>query len=412
MHRAHKIRLNPTPEQAAYFRKAAGTARFVYNWGLAEIKSALDEGRTPDSVLALKLRFNALKGDQYPWVYEVTKCVVEGALRHLGQTLTNFAQSKRGERKGKRVRFPRFKSKHKGRGSFVLNNDKFRLEGHTLVVPKLGRVNMAEALRIAGKILGAVVSEQAGWWWVSVQVDLPDAASVPAGHTIGVDVGVKDRAVDSDGERYENQAPLRAALRRIKRLQRAASRRQKGSANRRKAVRRLARAHDRVACKRADQTHKLTTALVHKAGVIGIESLHVSGLLANHHLALSVSDAALSEIHRQLRYKAATAGVQVVAVDRFYPSSKIHHACGYRHQDLTPAERTWVCPQCGQVVNRDVNAAKNLRDEALRLCGVRGSGYLGTENAPVDSRSDCPSAALLGEAGTTAHARGLSSTIA
>jgi putative transposase len=163
MHRAHKIRLNPTPEQAAYFRKAAGAARFTYNWGLAAVKQALEEGRKPESVLALKARFNALKGERYPWVYDVTKCVVEGAFRHLGQALANFAQSQRGERKGKRVRFLRFKSKRRGHSSFVLNNDKFRVEGHALVVPKLGPVNMAEALRFDGKILGAVVGEQAGW---------------------------------------------------------------------------------------------------------------------------------------------------------------------------------------------------------------------------------------------------------
>jgi putative transposase len=412
MHRAHKIRLNPTPEQAAYFRKAAGTARYCFNWGLAEVKRALAEGRKPESVLALKQRFNMMKGAQYPWVYDVTKCVVEGAFRHLGKALANFWRSKRGERKGQRVRFPRFKSKRHAHGSFVLNNDKFRVEGHTLVVPKLGRVNMAEALRFDGKILGAVVSEQAGWWWVSVQMDLPDVVAEPGVHALGVDVGVKDLAVDSDGQRYENQAPLRGALGRVKRLQRAVSRRQQGSANRRKAVRKLAKAHYRVACKRGDQAHKVTTALVHKASVIGIESLHVSGLLANHHLALALSDAALSEVHRQLRYKAAGAGVQVVAVDRFYPSSQIHYECGYRHRDLTLADRTWRCPHCGLLVDRDVNSAKNLRDEALRLCGVHGSGYLGTINSPVDRMSDCPAAAIPEEAGTTAYMGVPSGTIA
>jgi putative transposase len=403
MHRAHKIRLNPTPEQAAYFRKAAGSARFVFNWGLAEVKRALDAGRKPESVLALKQRFNALKGAEFPWIYDVTKCVVEGAFRHLGKALTNFWRSKRGERKGKRVRFPRFKSKRHGHGSFVLNNDKFSVQGHTLAVPKLGGVNMTEALRLDGRILGAVVSEHAGWWWVSVQVELPDMTAVPAGHAIGVDVGVRDLAVDSDGQRYENQAPLRSALRRVKRLQRTVSRRQQGSANRRQAVRRLATAHYRVACKRADQAHKLTTALVRKATVIGIERLHVAGMLTNHCLTLSLSDAGLSEIHRQLRYKAAGSGSQVVAVDPFYPSSQIHHACGYRHRDLTLADRTWRCPHCGGLVDRDLNAAKNLRDEALRICGVLGSGYLGTENWPVDRMSDCPAAAIRGEAGTTAY---------
>jgi putative transposase len=402
MHRAHRIRLNPTPEQAAYFRKAAGTARFTYNWGLAEVKRALDDGRPPESVLALKQRFNALKGEQFPWVYDVTKCAVEGAFRHLGQALTNFAQSRRGERQGKRARFPHFKSKRHGHGSFVLNNDQFRIEGHALVVPKLGAVNMTEALRLAGKVLGAVISEHAGWWWVSVQVELPDVPAVPPDHALGVDVGVKDLAVDSDGQRYENQAPLRHALRRVRRLQRTVSRRQKGSANRRKAVRKLAKAHYRVACRRTDQAHKLTTALVQKANLIGIERLHVAGMLQNHHLALSLADAALSEVHRQLRYKAASAGSRVVAVDAFFPSSQIHYECGYRHRALTLAERRWVCPHCGVLVERDYNAAKNLRDEALRLSAIPGVATSGCQS-PVDSVSDCPAAAVLDEAGTDGY---------
>src|SRR6266498_4484534 len=143
MHRAHKIRLNPTPEQEIYFRKAAGTARFAYNWGLAEVKRALANDRIPESALELKGRFNAIKREQFPWVYEVTKCAAEGAFRDLGAALANFFASKRGQRKGKRMGFPKFKSKKRGLGGFALANDKFRVEGNCLIVPKLGRVNMA-----------------------------------------------------------------------------------------------------------------------------------------------------------------------------------------------------------------------------------------------------------------------------
>src|SRR5436189_4290595 len=130
MQRAHKIRLNPTPEQEQYFRKASGTARFVYNWGLAEIKRALDEGKQPASALELKARFNAIKRERFPWVYEVTKCAVEGAFRNLGAALGNFFASKRGARKGQRMGFPKWKSRRKGFGSFYLANDKFSDDGH------------------------------------------------------------------------------------------------------------------------------------------------------------------------------------------------------------------------------------------------------------------------------------------
>jgi len=135
MQRAHKIRLNPTPEQQQYFRKAAGTARFVYNWGLAEVKHALSEQRKPESVLELKVRFNAIKRETFPWVYEVTKCASEGAFRNLAVALKNFFASKRGQRKGQRMGFPKFKRKKRGQGSFYLANDKFSVDGHWLSVP-------------------------------------------------------------------------------------------------------------------------------------------------------------------------------------------------------------------------------------------------------------------------------------
>src|SRR5262249_3167238 len=161
-----------------------GTTRFVFNWGLKEVKRALDAGEQPEPVLALKKRFNALKRETFPWVYEITKCAVEGGFMRLGAALANFRSSKRGERKGKRMGFPRFKSRRKRLGSFYLANDKFSVDGHDLVVPKLGRVNMTEALRFEGKILGATISERAGWWWVSIQVDVPHEPGVHQGHAV------------------------------------------------------------------------------------------------------------------------------------------------------------------------------------------------------------------------------------
>jgi len=384
MQRAHKIRLNPTPEQEQYFRKASGTARFVYNWGLAEIKRALDDGRTPESALGLKARFNAIKREQFPWVFEVTKCAAEGAFRNLGAALKNFFASKRGERKGKQMGFPKWKSRRKGYSSFYLANDRFSVDGHELIVPKLGRVNMTEPLRFAGKIMGATISERAGWWWVSIQVDVPHEPHAHQGHAVGVDVGVKDLAVDSDGQRYENQAPLRKAIRTVRRLARRVSRRIKGSQNRRKAVLKLARAHYRVACLRADVHHKATTKIVRKAALIGVEDLNVAGMLKNRKLAQALSDASLRQFHRQLDYKAEWHGSRVQALGRFYPSSKLHNGCGGYKDDLDLADRVWVCPACHKVVDRDLNAARNIRDEALRM---RASPVVATSGCqlPVDA---------------------------
>ena len=384
MLRAHKIRLNPTPEQETYFRKAAGTARFSYNWGLREIKDALDAGRKPETVLSLKAGFNAIKREQFPWVYEVTKCAAEGAFRNLSVALSNFFASKRGQRKGKPMGFPKFKSKRRGFGAFYLANDKFRVEVHDLIVPKLGRVNMSEPLRFVGKILGATISERGGWWWISIQVDVPHERPIHAGHAVGVDVGVKTLAVDSDGQVFENQKHLDRAHRLVRRLQRRVSRRGLGSQNRRKAVQKLARAHYRVACLRSDAHHKATSQIVRKAALIGIEDLNVAGMLKNRKLARALSDASLSEFHRQLRYKADWHGAVVQEVDRFFASSKLHNGCGGYKDDLTLADRMWTCLACGQQVDRDLNAARNIRDEALRL---RASPVVATSGCqlPVDA---------------------------
>jgi len=372
MLRAHKIRLNPTPAQQAYFRKAAGTARFVYNWGLHEVKRALEADRTPARALDLKARFNALKRQQFPWVYDVTKCVVEGAFRNLAAALANFRASKRGERKGNKLGFPKFKKRKRSSGSFYLANDKFSVEGHWFNVPKLGKVNMTEPLRLVGKIVGATISERAGWWWVSIQVDLPCEPPLHQGYAVGVDVGLKTLAVDSDGQVFENQKHLRRAYRTLRRLQRQLSHRVKGSNNRRKTVLKLARAHYRVACLRADSHHKATTQIARKAALIGIEDLNVMGMLKNRKLARAVNDASLSEFHRQLCYKAERYGGQVVRIGRYFPSSRLHNGCGGYKADLELAERVWICPECGQKVDRDLNAARNIRDEALGLSAVPG----------------------------------------
>jgi putative transposase len=231
---------------------------------------------------------------------------------------------------------------------------------------------MTEQLRLAGKIVGATISERAGWWWVSIQLDLPRERPLHQGHAVGVDVGVKHLAVDSDGERFENQKPLRSAMGAIKRLQRRVSRRLKGSNNRRKAVVKLARAHYRVACLRDDAQHKATTRIVRKASLIGIEDLNVAGMLKRRRLSQALSDARLSEFHRQLRYKAEWYGGQLIRIGRYFPSSRLHNGCGGYKADLELAERVWICPACGEQVERDLNAARNIRDEALGLSAVPG----------------------------------------
>jgi putative transposase len=370
--RAHKIRLNPTPEQEQYFKQASGNARFAWNWALATIRQARAEQTDLPMVGDLKAEFNRIKREQFPFVMETTKCATEQPFADLNQALANYwndiKKRKNGKRRkdGKRVGFPKFKSRKRGYGSFSLANDKFTVDGHWIRIPKLGWVNMTERLRFSGKIMNARVSERAGYWFVSIHVQLPvPERHVPA-RVIGVDVGVKSLAVDSDGAVFENQKHLTKALRKLRRLNRWLARKQKGSKNWHKAKRKLARLHLRIANLRADAIHKLTTRLAGKARIIALETLNVAGMLKNHKLARAIADAAFSEMVRQLGYKAQ----QVVRVDPFSPSSKTCNECGHINRDLTLADRVWTCPACGTVLERDVNAARNIRDEGMRLVGA------------------------------------------
>jgi len=369
MIRAHKIRLNPTPEQEVYFRKAAGTARFVYNWALDRWKTVhAEHPGTPYGMMAAKKDFNALKADHFPWVYDVAKDVAEGAFTNVGAALKNYFDAKKGMRKGKKVGFPKFKSKKCRKQSFRLNNDKFTVDGHHIRIPNLGWVNMAEALRLQGKILGAVVSNVANWWFVSIQVAVETPTPVHFVHTsVGVDLGVKTLATLSNGVEFENQKLLRSQLNRLRCLSRAVSRRTRGSHRWWKATRTLARFHSTIANARADVTQKMTTTIAATYHTIGVEDLHVKGMMRNRRLALSIADTSMGDVVRQLTYKAAQYGGHVIKVGRFFASSKICSNCGHVNTSLTLADRTWTCTGCGVTHDRDWNASKNIEAEALRL---------------------------------------------
>src|SRR3989442_11603872 len=375
MKRSHVIRLNPTPDQEVYFRKACGVTRHAYNWALDRWKAARAEGKRV-TMKALKREYNSIKGEQFPWVYETTKCAPEQAFADLGQAFANYwrmkeegtqPKLKHPRKDGEEAGFPRFKSKKRDRLSFYLANDKFSVDGHTLRVPKLGDVNMTEELRFAGKIMSATISYRAGWWFVSMAVEVEHETPPYRGGTVGIDLGIKTLATCSDGERFENQKHYRQSLGRIKGLSKGLSRKGEGSQNWWKQAQKLAKAHYRVACQRQDTLHKMTKRVARTYALIGLEDLNTKGMLANHCLAQAVSDASFFEVKRQLLYKAEQHGGYVQLVNRWFPSSKTCHACGWIKEDLTLADRVWVCRQCGTVHDRDLKAAIMVETEAIRL---------------------------------------------
>jgi putative transposase len=368
MIKAHKIRLHPTPEQATYFAKAAGTARYAFNWALAEWKRQYEAGEKP-SALNLRTQFHALRRQQLPWTYDVTKCAIEGAFMDLAAAFKNFLE---GRKAGRKTGYPQFKSKKRSRQSFYLANDKFAVGDHWIDVPKLGRVNMAESLRFSGKILAARISKSASWWFVSITVDMPDETVTTQKSPLGVDVGLNRLATLSDGRRYENQRPLGQQLRKLRRLNKELARRTRGGKNWQKTKEKLGRLHAQIARIRLDWLHKVTTEIASTSGIVAVEDLHVKGLIRNRCLSRSFSDAAVGKLLDLLESKVRRRGGMLLKVDRFFPSSQLCHCCGARRADLTLADRVFTCPNpnCGYVGDRDENASWNILCEALRMFGL------------------------------------------
>jgi len=386
MIKAHKIRLNPTPEQAVYFAKAAGTSRFVWNWALAEWHRQYEAGEKP-TALKLKKHFNEIRREQFPWTWEVTKNASDQPFLDLGKAFTAFFEGK--------ARRPRFKSKKRSKPSFYLANDQLELGDHRIWIPKLGWVNMAEKLRFNGKVAGARITKTADWWFVSIQVDLPDALPEKKPAAVGIDVGLNRLVTLSTGEGVENQAFLKAALKKLRQANKRLHRRKLGSKNREKARKQVARLHYRITCLRDDVLHKLTTRLANCYGIIGLEDLNLKGLLKNRKLARSFSDAALGRLVNLLTSKMAQRGGQVQKVGRFFPSSKTCHACGWKWEEMQLSDRVFLCqnPQCAYYQfeqDRDHNASLNILHEALRLIGlldqvVNGIGSDNDVNLPADA---------------------------
>src|SRR5947199_1491230 len=368
MIKAHKIRLHPTSEQANSFARAAGTARFPFNWAVAEWQQEYEAGGKP-SALALRTHFNAIKKAQFPWVYQVTKCAVEGAFMDVAVAFKNFFE---GRKAGRKIGYPKFKSKKRSRPSFYLANDKFSVGDHWIDVPKLGRVNMAEKLRFSGKILSARVTKTAAWWFVSISVEMPDDIALNDHLPVGIDVGLNRLATLSDGRQYENQRPLVHQLKKLRRLNKELARRTKGGKNWLKTKDKLGRLHYEIACIRLDWLHKLTTQIAKTSGIVAVEDLHVKGLIRNRCLSRSFSDASVGKLLALLESKVPCQGGMLLKVDRFFPSSQLCHCCGARKADLTLADRVFVCPDpnCGHVGDRDENASWNILLEALHMFGL------------------------------------------
>ena len=374
---AHKIALDPNNVQATYLARAAGTARFAYNWALAEWgrqyqAHQADPALPRPSESALRRQLNAIKREHFPWMLEVTKNAPQMAIRQLGTAFGNFFAG--------RARYPVFRRKGV-RDRFTLTNDQFAIVGARIRIPLLGWVRMREALRFTGKVISATVSRTASKWFVAIAVEIPDSSHLPPAENqgaVGVDLGITTQATLSTGEKVGGPKALRTLLARLKRLSTSLSRKQPGSANRHKAKAALARLHARIANVRRNAQHAFTSDLTRQFHTIGIEDLQVGAMMKNRCLSRAIADMGWAEIRRQILYKAAMRGAVVHVAERWYPSSKLCSRCGEKCAALPLSVRAWTCSACGSTHDRDVNAAINLKNLAVSstvsACGEEGAG--------------------------------------
>jgi putative transposase len=436
---AYRFALDLSPAQERVVLAHAGAARVAFNWGLARVRAVLDQRaaeRTygiPDKELspalswslpALRKAWNAVKDDIAPWWRQCSKEAFNTGLDALARALKNWDTSRSGSRAGRRVGFPRFRSRRRAVPSVRFTTGAIRVEADRkhVVLPRVGRLKVHESTRKlarrieagTARVMAATIRRDGERWYVSFTCEVDRADRTPARpqSVVGVDVGIRHLAVLSTGELVPNPRHLDAALDRLRVLGRRLARRQgpdrrtgRHPSNRwHRAKAQLGRAHARVANLRRDGLHQLTTRLAREHGTVVVEDLNVAGMLANRRLARHIADAGFAELRRQLTYKTEWNGGRLVVADRWYPSSKACSGCGAVKTKLPLSERTYRCTICGLVLDRDLNAARNLAALAAASAGSgpvagRGANQKTHPGGQVAVKRQ-PGTTLVGKTGT------------
>jgi putative transposase len=360
--KAYRIQCYPNNIQKTLFRKNFGASRFAFNFALERKKLAFDKKERIPNAIELHRELNKLKGtDDLSWAYECSKCSFQEALRDCDKAFNNFFTRCKKKVKGKKG-FPKFKSKKNDKQSFRLTGS-ISVEDGYCWLPRIGKIKLAESDYFVddSKILSVTISRKADKWFVSFQVKQHVQELSKTDKIIGVDLGVKTLATCSDGTIFENPKALNFNLRKLKRKQRQLSRKKKGSKNREKAKLKVARLHYRISNIRKDALHKATAKLICENQTIVLEDLNVKGMVKNHCLARVISDVGMFEFRRMLEYKANWYGREIQYANTFYPSSKTCSNCGWKNDNLTLKDRLFKCQICNHEMDRDLNAALNLK---------------------------------------------------
>lgn len=385
--KSYKLRLYPTKGQQVFFNKTMGACRVIYN----EILYNLQENYKNN---IKKNKFDLFKEirTKYEWMKEVDTNALCSAFMDLDKAYNNFYNNK--------SNFPKFKKK-KDKNTYRNNNNaknkkiKNLIKNDKIKIPKIGLVKFRQdynfnKLNIVKYHNITIERSKTNKYFCSICCEIETSEYEHTGEIIGIDLGIKDLMIDSNGNKYENPKYLNNVEKKINHLNRLYSKKKKGSKNQEKARLKLATAHEKLCNKRKDNLHKITTKLIKENDIICIENLSVKNMTKNHKLAKAIQDASFGTLVNMLKYKAAWNNRQIIEIGRFYPSSKICHCCGWINKSLTLNEREWICPICKIKHDRDVNAAINIKNEGLRLLdkstGEVPETYMPVENPTMDDK--------------------------
>ena len=361
--RAYKIRLYPNKSQKTFFNKSFGCCRVIYNEMLYELQDAYKNG----TVLNKSELFKKIK-QKYVWMSQSDSQGLCNTFQDLNNAYSNFFNN--------RAKFPRFKKKKDKNsyrnGMMQKTIEKLIPNKNHIRIPKVGLVEFREDYDLAKlnikKIYNITIERsKTNKYYCSICCDIEPEEYEHTGEVIGIDLGIKNLVIDSNGNKYENPKYLNGAEKKIKHLQRLYSKKTKGSKNQEKARLKLAIAYEKLSNKRKDYLHKITTKIIKENDIICIENLNVKGMTKNHKLAKAIQDASFGTLVSMLNYKAKWHNRQIIEVGRYYPSSKLCHCCGNRMQYIGLEIRNWTCPVCHSEHDRDINAAINIKNEGLRI---------------------------------------------
>lgn len=362
MELSFKYRIYPNVAQQQLIGRTFGCVRYVYNRVLAMRKQAYaDTGKTPHIFDYIKMLTDWKNNPDTCWLGEVDSIALQQSLRNLDRAYQNFFRSPA------KMGFPRFKSKHDRRHSYRTMGAKI-IDGKHVRIPKVGTVKARVSRPTTGRIVSATIKQEPSgkYFIIFCCTNVPNLPPAPAGTSIGVDVGVKDLVVTSDGRKYSNPKATSKYARRLARAQRRLSRKKKGSRNYAKQRIKVSRTHEKITNTRLDQIHKVTSALTNENQVVCVENLDVKTMLKRRRLAKGVSDASFGQIIAQMEYKTQARGGVLVRVDRWFPSTKTCHTCGRLNNHITLEVRRWQCPNCQTWHDRDINAAKNILAQGIK----------------------------------------------